>query len=72
MRNGGYIVAYVATLNGKMITGQINMTTNGDYLERNRTMEIITESNGCNEVVITNVVKLTESEYSVWCGEESL
>ena len=65
-----YFVVVYRAFNGRaMLDGQINMDTNGTYIERKKALEIIKDNNKDFEgVIITNLIELTKEEYACWMG----
>lgn len=68
-RNRYFLVSYVSshpTL-GVTITGDIDFTcTNGAYLNRIRTVEIIEQKAKVVSVVITNIIELCYADWQRW------
>lgn len=65
--NRYFIVAYIGTHPMGKLTGLVDITTNGQYLNRALTIENIKEQNSeLSSVVITNVIEMTKEDFDSW------
>lgn len=63
-----FIVMYVASVVRGTITGNLDVTTNGEYLNRELTTKNIKDSieQDCSDIVVTNIIELNERDYYCW------
>lgn len=62
-----FIVFYRANKGNSLVTGYINFITDGCFLNRKKTIEQISESSdGLTQIVITNIIEISESDYNDW------
>ena len=63
-----FVVMYVANTVRGNITGNLDVTTNGEYLNRELTTENIKGSikQDCSDIVITNIIELNEVDFDSW------
>lgn len=65
-----FIVSFVAKQGYNTITGNLDVTTNGHFLNKKLLIENIKESQeGVISCVITNIVELSEKDFSDWTNE---
>lgn len=62
-----FIVFYVGTYEGRNLVGQISyVTENGIYINREFVQKDIARINGAQDIVLTNIIELTEQDYNVF------
>ena len=62
-----FAVNYVANSHDGQITGLIDITTNGNYLNREMTLVNITEKiDGLSNIVITSTNEMSEEDFKTW------
>ena len=62
-----FAVNYVANSGDGQITGLIDITTNGNYLNREMTLVNITEKiEGLTNIVITSTNEMSEEDFKTW------
>ena len=63
-----FIVVYVASVVRGTITGNLDVITNGEYLNRELTTKNIKDSieQDCSDIVVTNIIELNEIDYYCW------
>ena len=63
-----FIVSYISNVVRGSMTGNLDVVTNGEYLNRVLTIENIRESikQDCSDIVITNIIELSKIDYESW------
>tara|TARA_R110002020_G_scaffold49388_1_gene140518 strand:+ start:851 stop:1165 length:315 start_codon:yes stop_codon:yes gene_type:complete len=63
-----FIVSYIANVVRGSVTGNLDVVTNGEYLNRVLTTENIRESirQDCSDIVITNIIELSKIDCESW------
>lgn len=64
-----FIVFYIGSCSTGRVTGQINFTANGNFLNRKKSITQIEEYNRglkIKNVIITNIIELGHEDYLQW------
>jgi len=61
-----FLVVYVATSAKGFMRGQIDITTNGYYLNQEGTKKRIKDKNDVEDIVIINIIEFTKSDFEDW------
>ena len=65
--NRYFLVAYIGTHPLGKLTGFVDVTTKGQYLNRRFTIENIKELNKeLSDIVITNIIEITKEDFNSW------
>lgn len=67
LANRYFLIFYIGNVPNGKVTGYMNFTTDGCYLNKLKTIEQIKEANkNLTEIVITNIVEMSESDSKDW------
>ena len=62
-----FLVFFIGHKEDGTISGNVPLSCENKFLNRNETVKIIEDSAKISKVVITNIIKLSEYEYTEWC-----